>query len=122
MKKEGKPNRFSGSALRPAVVKSGDLSDKTVIVLLILVVVVSIISVVVYLQVLQAVSSPETKSVESNANMFGTDESGSLQQKGTVTLQIIEPPASDQRNALPADKGNVVGEQNSVGNSAGEGN
>ncbi|MDP3733826.1 MAG: hypothetical protein Q8R37_01230, partial [Nanoarchaeota archaeon] len=77
--------------------------------------VVSIISVVVYLQVLQAVSSSETKVFESNTDLLGSDESGSLQQKGTVTLQIIEPPASDQRNVLPADEGNAAGEGNSAG-------
>ena len=100
MKRRDNSNRFSGSVSRPVVVKSADLSDRTVIVLLVLVVIVSVISVVVYLQVLQAVSLPESNLLESNTNLFGADEPGSPRAQGTVTLQIIEPPTSDQKDAL----------------------
>lgn len=86
MKKQRTVGHFSGKTIPPAGPKPADLSDKTIIVLLLLVVVVSIISVVVYLQVLNAVSLPESNA-ESNVD--------SLQAQGTATLQIIERPKRD---------------------------
>lgn len=84
MKRKSAPNL---TKVPPSV----DLSDKTIIVLLLLVVVVSVISVVVYLQVLNTVSAPSSEAVETDV--------APAEARGTVTLQIIEPPQPDSSQA-----------------------